>query len=172
MPNIMTAMRLAMVPAFYLAYSRPDVMPGGRWFALLIFLAASATDAMDGYIARKYHAVTVFGKLADPVADKLLVFTALYCLYRTGMLPLWYLLLTGVKELLLISGGAVMLRRGIVTHSNAAGKAATILMVAGIALSIPGTDAGMYILYAGLPANILALAIYAIMAIKPVERPT
>lgn len=159
-PNIMTCMRFIMIPSFYYAFTHPNMLLPARGFALAVFMAASLTDLMDGYIARKYNAVSKFGKLADPVADKALVLTALYCLYEAGQLGGWYVLAICIKELLLVGGGLLMLRRGIITQSGLFGKAACALTIAGIGMAIVGWMIGEYMLYAALLANAVAMGSY------------
>ena len=85
-PNKLTIARVIMIP-FFVAFLMYDIAgDAGKWIALVIFIAASITDTLDGYIARKYHLVTNFGKFMDPLADKLLVCSALICFTATGKL--------------------------------------------------------------------------------------
>ena len=88
-PNKLTIARVIMIP-FFVAFLMYDIAgDAGKWIALVIFIAASITDTLDGYIARKYHLVTNFGKFMDPLADKLLVCSALICFTATGKLAAW-----------------------------------------------------------------------------------
>ncbi len=93
LPNLLTALRMALIPVFVLVYGR-----GLTALALLIFLAASLTDCLDGYLARKWNQVTPFGKLFDPMADKLLLLSVLFCLARNGDIPWWMVAVMGAKE--------------------------------------------------------------------------
>ena len=78
-PNKLTIARVIMIP-FFVAFLMYDIVgSAGKWVALAIFIIASLTDTLDGYLARKYHLVTNFGKFMDPLADKLLVCSALIC---------------------------------------------------------------------------------------------
>ena len=75
LPNKLTCIRMALIPVFVLLFYAP--FAAGRYLALAVFIAASLTDTADGYIARKYNLITDFGKFMDPLADKLLVCSAL-----------------------------------------------------------------------------------------------
>ncbi len=94
--NNLTILRVAMIPAFLLVLYL-DV-PGARWWALGIFIAASLTDTLDGYIARRYDQITDFGKFMDPLADKCLVTAAMLWFVETGRMPAWALLVVIVRE--------------------------------------------------------------------------
>lgn len=90
LPNKLTIFRVILIPFFIIALLVPGI-PAGNWIALAIFIVASLTDLLDGKIARKYNLVTNFGKFMDPLADKLLVCSALICLVElSGFLPGWW----------------------------------------------------------------------------------
>ena len=114
-PNLLTLLRIAMIPIFILILS----LPGRRdlhWVAAVIFAVASFTDYLDGYLARKWQVVSNFGKFADPMADKLLVMSAFILLVGLGFVPAWIaalivcreLAVTGLRLLLVEQGGAVL----------------------------------------------------------------
>ena len=87
LPNKLTVLRVLMIP-FFVVFMLMDIVPGmDKWIALAIFVIASLTDLLDGKIARKYNLVTNFGKFMDPLADKLLVSSAMICLVEMGRLP-------------------------------------------------------------------------------------
>ena len=86
LPNKLTIFRVILIP-FFLVFLLVPGIPAGNWIALGIFIAASLTDLLDGKIARKYNLVTNFGKFMDPLADKLLVCSALICLTGLGRIP-------------------------------------------------------------------------------------
>ena len=94
LPNFLTALRVAMIPVFIVTYEQ--VPPAA---SLLIFLLASLTDCLDGYLARKWNQITAFGKLFDPLADKLLLLAVLFCIARSGLIPWWVLIAIGVVAL-------------------------------------------------------------------------
>ncbi|MBQ9512009.1 MAG: CDP-alcohol phosphatidyltransferase family protein, partial [Lachnospiraceae bacterium] len=93
LPNKLTVLRVIMIPFFVVfmlagSGSAGEITNGyDRWVALIIFVVASLTDLLDGKIARKYNLITDFGKLMDPLADKLLVCSALICLVALGRCP-------------------------------------------------------------------------------------
>ena len=119
-PNCLTMLRMVMVAVYLRLFFQNKLYP-----ALIVFLLASLTDVLDGYIARKYQLITSFGKLMDPLADKLMVCAVLVTLALRGWVPWWLITVVAAKELLMILGGVYMLRRGVVVYANAIGKAAT-----------------------------------------------
>ena len=87
-PNLLTILRIFAVPIFII-FASYDVVTGSNYIALFVFVLASLTDLLDGYLARKNKQVTNFGKIMDPLADKLLVITALLCLLENNMVSVW-----------------------------------------------------------------------------------
>lgn len=142
LPNALTVFRMLLVPVFVAAYYK---MPEKRQFSAAVFVLASATDWLDGYLARKMNSVTSFGKLFDPLADKLMVLSILFCLAGDGLLaPVKYGYLSRVyislmlmKEMYMLAGSLRMLKKGIVVEANLWGKAATVLFIIGILLVFP-----------------------------------
>ena len=94
--NKLTMLRVIMIPAFMLVLYLG--FPGANYVALVIFAIASATDYLDGYIARHYNQVTDFGKFMDPLADKCLVTAAMLWFVEVGLMPAWALLIVIVRE--------------------------------------------------------------------------
>ena len=94
--NKLTMLRVIMIPAFMLVLYLG--FPGANYVALVIFAIASATDYLDGYIARHYNQVTDFGKFMDPLADKCLVTAAMLWFVEVGLMPAWVLLIVIVRE--------------------------------------------------------------------------
>lgn len=95
--NKLTLLRVVMIPAFLLVLYL-DV-PGASYWALAIFVAASLTDTLDGYIARHYNQVTDFGKFMDPLADKCLVVAAMLWFVEIGQMPAWAVLIVVIREI-------------------------------------------------------------------------
>ena len=95
-PNILTLIRLFLIP-FYLMVFYSDTAHPVRW-AMIIFLVASLTDIIDGYIARKYDAITKFGQVADPFADKVMQISVLYTLMDIGYIENWFFLIVLIKD--------------------------------------------------------------------------
>lgn len=129
-PNVLTMIRLALIPVFVALFAT-----GHDKLALLTFLIASFTDFLDGYLARKHHQITNFGKLMDPLADKVMVCTALLCQGIVGVFPWIAIAIVMAKELMMIIGGTYMLRRGIVVYSNLLGKSAQVSFIVALTLS-------------------------------------
>ncbi len=123
-PNMLTILRLVLVPVFAVLYSR-----GQYTAALIVFGTASITDLFDGYLARKLNQITSFGKLMDPLADKALVITALICHCAHGVFPLLPIILMLVKEGAMVIGALLLLNRNIVVYANIYGKAATCVFL-------------------------------------------
>ena len=103
LPNKLTMLRVFMIPVFVLFMLVNITGPYDKYIALVLFIAASLTDLLDGKIARKYNLVTNFGKFMDPLADKLLVCAALICLLSRGMIPAVVVLIIISREFI-ISG--------------------------------------------------------------------
>ena len=102
LPNKLTIFRVILIP-FFVALLLFDITAYDKWIALAIFIIASLTDFLDGHIARKYNLVTNFGKFMDPLADKLLVCSALICLVELSKIPAWIVILIIAREFI-ISG--------------------------------------------------------------------
>ena len=136
LPNKLTLMRVIMVPPFVL-FLLGDFGVTGDIIALLLFLAASFTDFLDGYIARKYHLVTNFGKFMDPLADKLLVGSAAICLTAIGRIPAWAVVILIGREFVISGFRLIAAERGLVIAAGWLGKIKTVLqMVMTVALLI------------------------------------
>lgn len=132
-PNALTMVRMLLIPVYWVLF-----MNDHRYIALAVFALASLTDLLDGYIARKYHLVTDFGKLMDPLADKLMVISVMLSLALKGLAPWPALLILLCKEGLMVLGGAVLLKKGVVVYANKMGKAAQATVVAGLLLCFFG----------------------------------
>ena len=126
-PNVLTMIRIALIGVliYFFVVEKP-------FWALGTFVIAGITDYLDGYIARKYNLITTFGKMMDPLADKLMVVATLTCFAATGKVPLWAPLLIAAKEITMTVGGILLLNRGIVSYAQGIGKTATVLFVIAI----------------------------------------
>ncbi|MCR5031335.1 MAG: CDP-diacylglycerol--glycerol-3-phosphate 3-phosphatidyltransferase [Lachnospiraceae bacterium] len=98
LPNKLTIFRVILIPFFVVAVLLENTYPVLKWVALVIFIVASLTDLLDGKIARKYNLVTDFGKFMDPLADKLLVCSAMICLIELGRIPSWIVVVIIARE--------------------------------------------------------------------------
>lgn len=136
-PNVLTAIRMVMVPVFAWVLLAYPLDPTMRWIATLIFLVAIATDAVDGRIARKYNLVTDFGKLWDPIADKALTGMAFIGLSILAELPWWITIIILVRE-----WGITILRWAIIKYgvmaANRGGKLKTVMQSVALAMFLPG----------------------------------
>ena len=161
-PNLLTVFRLLLVPVFYMAYWRPGWVLPNRFFACTVFATAVVTDYLDGVIARKYDASSNFGKLMDPVADKLMTITALYCFYVDGTIDWLFLTIVVSKELAMVVGGYVMLTYRIVVYSKMCGKVAAVLFYLAIVMTFfPSlTPWNQVVLYAAMALMLYSLVFY------------
>jgi CDP-diacylglycerol---glycerol-3-phosphate 3-phosphatidyltransferase len=134
LPNLLTGFRILLVPVF--AWAALSIYPQttGAFYALILFVVASITDFLDGYIARKANVISNFGKLMDPLADKILVITALFVLYlMPGRLAAaWVIFAVLVREVLVTVMRQIHASRGIYIPANWWGKAKAFLQMAGV----------------------------------------
>lgn len=129
LPNKITLSRVFMVPVFVFLLLYPKFGSINKWIVLAIFCIASATDALDGYIARKYKMVTNFGKFVDPLADKLLVCSALICLTHLNQLPCWFVVIVIAREFVVSGIRLIAMDNKIVIAASYWGKAKTIFQM-------------------------------------------
>ena len=175
-PNVLTMFRLLLVPVFVVVF---HCVPGEpKTAALCVFAAASLTDMLDGFLARKLNQITDFGKLFDPLADKLMVVTALVCQAGAGVFPWAAIIIVGCKELLMVLGGFFLLSRDVVVYSNIVGKAAQVCFIASLVLSFfhrPlaewGTRLDLVLLWITVGLAVLALFLYAFEYLKNLKKP-
>ena len=137
LPNKLTVLRICMIPFFVAAL----LYEGGasqnmRILADVLFIAASLTDLLDGKIARKYNLVTNFGKFMDPLADKLLVCSALICLIELGQLPAWVVIIIISREFIISGFRLVAADNGIVIAASYWGKFKTVCQMTAVILLI------------------------------------
>ncbi|MBQ2926522.1 MAG: CDP-diacylglycerol--glycerol-3-phosphate 3-phosphatidyltransferase [Ruminiclostridium sp.] len=133
--NKLTMIRVVLIPVFivllYLGYTIP---------ALAVFIVASATDFVDGYVARKYHLITDFGKFMDPLADKLLVMSAMAWFVEVGWMPGWAFFIVLAREFAVTGLRLVAVEQGLVIAAGKSGKVKTASTMVGIILmlAVPG----------------------------------
>jgi len=128
LPNKLTMLRILLIPVFMVVLYWG--FPGATWVALAIFIIASFTDLLDGKIARKYNLVTNFGKFMDPLADKLLVCTALICLTSMNRLNVIVVLVIIAREFIISGFRLVASDNGIVIAASYWGKFKTVSQMA------------------------------------------
>lgn len=135
-PNKLTIARIIMIP-FFVAFLMYDITGNAdKWIALAIFVIASLTDTLDGYLARKYHLVTNFGKFMDPLADKLLVCSALICFTATGQLAEWITIIIIAREFIISGFRLIAADNGIVIAASYWGKFKTVFQMTAVVLLI------------------------------------
>jgi CDP-diacylglycerol--glycerol-3-phosphate 3-phosphatidyltransferase len=174
--NLLTAVRLVLVPVFVvLVVVSGGTHSGWRTAAGLVFLAASLTDFVDGWIARHYGLVTSFGKVADPIADKALIGTALVLLSGYGQLSWWVTGVILVREL-----GVTLLRFWVIRHgviaASRGGKAKTGLQIAAITWYLlpvpdPVAAAGPWLMAAAVVVTVVTGLDYVLRALR-LRRPS
>lgn len=124
-PNTLTVLRVVMIP-FFVAFMIGDITEADKYIALGIFIAASLTDTLDGYLARKNNQVTNFGKFMDPLADKLLVCSALICLMDMEKIPSWIVIVIISREFIISGFRLIASDNGIVIAAGVWGKLKTV----------------------------------------------
>ena len=137
LPNKLTTLRVLMIPffVFFLLYQGGENTTF-RMISLVLFIVASLTDLLDGKIARKYNLVTNFGKFMDPLADKLLVCSALICLIELGQLPAWMVIIIISREFIISGFRLVASDNGVVIAASYWGKFKTTFQMVAVVLLI------------------------------------
>ncbi len=155
-PNIITLIRLFLIPVFgYFMINESFVI------AALIFIIAGFTDVLDGYIARKYNMITSWGKLADPLADKLMTITALTALTFQGRIPIFVIIIIVIKEILMGIGSIVVYKtRSQVVSANWYGKMATVIFYFAIIMLILRAPFGMVFIILAVGSALFAFIRY------------
>ena len=182
-PNVISVIRLCLVPVFFVL-----LFNGFDLAATLLFAIAAGTDWVDGQIARRTHQVSRLGQLLDPAVDRILMISGVVGLFAVGRLPLWIILIVIARDLLLLGGGAYLLKRW---HTRVAviypGKVATTLLFVGFAALLlnwpilqglgmvdaawlPGFNSepyswGIWLVYAGLLLALATTAYYVVAAL-------
>ena len=135
LPNKLTMFRVILIPLF-VVFMLVDITLYDKWIALAIFIIASLTDLLDGKIARKYNLVTNFGKFMDPLADKLLVCSALICLVALDKIPAWMVIVIIAREFIISGFRLIASDNGVVIAASYWGKFKTTFQMVMICLMI------------------------------------
>ena len=135
LPNKLTLLRILLVP-FFVAFLLIEQIPFSCLWALVMFIIASVTDFLDGYIARKYNMITDFGKFADPLADKILVISAFCCFIQMGIIGAVPVIIVLFREFAVTSVRLVAAAKGTVVAANMWGKAKTVSQMIAIIVTI------------------------------------
>ena len=168
-PNALTIFRLALIPVFVALLLASD--GGHSWAAAIVFAVAGVTDQIDGWLARRWHVESNFGKIADPLADRLMIDAAVILLWNAGRLP-WVALAIPARDVALVAGYKLVAERGYDFSVNLAGKAATWLLYASLAFVMvtrEGTDWPLWIFWAGFVLAVIALVGYLLKARREVK---
>ena len=170
-PNTLTMLRILAVPVVVVALLAE--VPDGDLWAGIVFAIAACTDGLDGYIARRRDQVTTFGKLMDPLADKLLVIAALVSLVSLDRLQAWIAMVIIARELAVTGLRALAVEQGVVISASWLGKLKTALQVAAIIALIavdPATLAVDLLVYAMLAITVISGADYFFGVRRRIEK--
>ena len=173
LPNTITLLRLAVIPVLFFLLLNP-----GRILSMVIavlFIIAAITDLIDGYVARKYNIVTTMGKFLDPVADKLIVTTAMIMMIPIGRIPAWIVVLIIMRDLLVDGLRSIASAEGLVIDASRLGKQKTLCQIVAVSAllihydTVFGLDAhavGIVVLFLALALTMWSGADYFIKFYK------
>src|SRR6266487_4065662 len=168
-PNLLTIGRLILIPIFVVLVLVSD--GGHSWPAAIVFGVAGVTDQIDGWLARRWHVESEFGKVADPLADRLMIDSAVLLLYLAGRLP-WAALLILARDVALLSGYKLVVPRGYDFSVSLLGKLATWILFASLAFVLAtheGTRWPIWIFWIGFGIAVAAGALYLASAWRQVR---
>lgn len=159
-PNTLTIIRFIFIPFIIVALALDNYL-----LALILFTISSFTDVADGFIARKFNAISDFGKLMDPLADKLTQLTVILTLSIKGIVPIWIIFILFLKEIVMISGASFLYGKDLVVSSKWYGKLTTVLIFAAVVSSLlirmcNWTHFDIYIYYLAIIFAIFSLFSY------------
>ena len=161
LPNALTIGRLIVIPIYATIILTAD--GGSSWAAALVFGAAAITDQIDGFLARRWHVESAFGKIADPLADRLLIDVAVLCLWHASRLP-WVALAIPVRDIALVFATPFAIARGYRFEVNLLGKIATWFLYSSLAFTMVtahGTAWPRWLFWAGFATAGISLVFYA-----------
>jgi CDP-diacylglycerol--glycerol-3-phosphate 3-phosphatidyltransferase len=164
LPNALTIARFALIPVYVWLITSAD--EGRSWPAAIVFGVAGVTDQIDGYLARRWHVESRFGKIADPLADRLMIDAAVILLIHADRLP-WLALVIPLRDVVALLGTPIVMGRGYEFQVNLLGKAATWLLYAALAFVMVthhGATWPLWIFWTGLALAVAALVEYAVKA--------
>jgi CDP-diacylglycerol--glycerol-3-phosphate 3-phosphatidyltransferase len=164
-PNALTILRFGAIPVFVWLFL--DAGDEAAWGAGIFFAAAALTDQLDGYLARRWHVQSGFGKIADPLADRLMIIVAVVLLWLEGRLPLAAMLIVLARDVVLVLGYKIVVPRGYEFEVHFLGKLATWVLYASLCFVIvtdKGTDWPLALFWIGVALAIVAGLEYAYRA--------
>ena len=169
LPNKLTILRIIMIPFFVFFLLSGVGGSASKWIALVIFAAASITDTLDGYIARRDNLITDFGKFMDPLADKLLVCSAMICLVDLKLLPAWIVIIIIAREFIISGFRLIAAEHQIVIAASMWGKFKTTFQMAMIILLILNMNADVYVAGVGIIHVLALIATYVALVLTIVS---
>lgn len=157
-PNILTIFRFLFIPIIlYYIFTKNYV------YAFIFFTISGITDVLDGFIARKFDLVSNFGKLMDPLADKLTQISVLASLVMIKVIPIWILVIVVLKELIMVIGASFLYGKNVVVYSKWYGKLATVLFYLAIVISLISNQLGITGFWSNLDMLIYCIALICTM---------
>ena len=168
LPNKLTTFRVILIPFFVFFMLAPNMTGINHYIAAAIFIVASLTDLLDGKIARKYNLVTNFGKFMDPLADKLLVCSAMICLIQTGQLAAWIVVIIIAREFIISGFRLIASDNGVVIAASYWGKFKTTFQMLMVIVLILNIDLpffqilGVILTYVALILTVVSLIDYIV----------
>src|SRR5262245_4216239 len=171
-PNALTILRFAAIPVFVWLFL--DAGDDAAWGAGVFFAAAALTDQLDGYLARRWHVESAFGKVAAPLADRLMIVDAVVLLWTEGRLPLAGMLVVLARDLVLVLGYKFVVPRGYDFEVSFLGKLATWVLYASLCFVIvtpKGTDWPLVLFWIGVALALAAAAEYVLRARRTLAEP-
>ncbi|MBP1655956.1 MAG: CDP-alcohol phosphatidyltransferase [Bacteroidetes bacterium] len=162
-PNFLSALRMVLVVPFALVLTSD--IPNARWWGIGIALLAMLTDKLDGDLARYLHAESEWGRILDPLADKVAVATIAIILLWLGIIPLWFVIVLVARDLLILAGGLYLKKRtGEVLPSNMAGKWAVGVISMTMLLAL--IDENMWIVPVGIWMSVAMVLLSTVLYVK------
>lgn len=167
LPNKLTVFRVILIPFFLVFLMVPEI-PGGKWIAFSIFILASLTDTLDGMIARKYNLITDFGKFMDPLADKLLVCSAMIALIDMDRIPAWIVIIIIAREFIISGFRLIASDNGVVIAASWWGKIKTVVQMIMVVVLIADLGGNVWriietvLIYAALVLTVISLLDYIV----------
>ena len=173
LPNKLTVLRVILVPFFVVFLLLSKTTESMKWIALVLFIVASLTDFLDGYLARSRNLVTTFGKFMDPLADKVLTISGMICLIELGRIPSWIVVIIVAREFIISGLRLIATEHGIVIAANYWGKWKTTFQMIMIILMIVNIPAlkmvTAIVMWVALILTIVSLATYIMQNMEVVR---